>query len=315
MVQMKIVTAIALGLFGLNAFAQGCEGSSAAAGAAAQMSGPGIEYQTEIVRNITPSVPEYVVFAEDTIRFDTPEKYERMDRELITFSYMHSTSTLMLKRSEKIFTVVEPILKEMGIPDDLKYLMVIESNLDPKALSTAKAAGLWQFMKATAVQYGLECNEYVDERYHIEKATRAACKLLKATYSKYHDWMTVAATYNAGPGNISKRMADQRQKSAFKLWMPEETMRYMYRIMACKMLFADPESFGFKVTEHYPYRAPKKIVEVSDAEVNLVDLAEKNGVTYSELKQANYWLRDSKIINKSGKTYQVAIPDCSKLER
>ena len=116
MVQMKIVTAIALGLFGLNAFAQGCEGSSAAAGAAAQMSDPGIEYQTEIVRNITPSVPEYVVFAEDTIRFDTPEKYERMDRELITFSYMHSTSTLMLKRSEKIFTVVEPISRRWAFP-------------------------------------------------------------------------------------------------------------------------------------------------------------------------------------------------------
>lgn len=309
---MNIFTTIALGLLGLNVFAQGCGNG---ASEAAETDGRELIRELQTVHNISPAVPEYVVFAGDTVRFDTPEKYERMDRELITFSYMHTTTTLMLKRSDRVFAVIEPILKEMGIPEDLKYLCVIESNLDPKALSVAKAAGLWQFMKTAAAEYGLECNDNVDERYNIEKETRAACKMLKAAYAKFGDWMTVAASYNAGPTGISKRLADQRQKSAMKLWMADETMRYMYRLMACKMLFADPSAFGFNISEKYPYRAPKEIVEVSGQDVSLVDLAEKHGVSYSELKQANLWLRGSSLTNKSGKTYKVIIPDCSKLTR
>lgn len=302
---MKFAVAFALGLFGLNSFAF-CNNPSS--DDEVQLREREIVHETQVVHNTAPSVPEYVVFAGDTIRFDTAEKYERMDRELLTFTYMHSTSTLMIKRSERFFTMVEPILKEQGVPEDMKYLMVIESNLDPKALSSAKAAGLWQFMKATAVQYGLECNEYVDERYHIEKETVVACKYLKEAYAKYHDWMTVAASYNAGQGGISKRLADQHQKSAMELWMAEETTRYMYRLLAAKMLIENPESFGFTVAERYPYIAPAKVIEVSDKEVDLVQLAEKNGVTYAELKRANLWLRDSKLINKTGKTYKITIP-------
>ena len=128
-----------------------------------------------------PKVPDSIVFAGETIRFDDGDLYERMDRELVTFTYMHTNSTLMLKRSSRYFPMVEPILREMGIPDDLKYLMAIESNLNPKALSGAGAAGLWQFMTSTAREYGLEVRDGVDERYHIEKETRAACRCLLYT--------------------------------------------------------------------------------------------------------------------------------------
>ncbi len=294
---------IALGLFGLNAFAQSCEREVVEDTVTRE-----IVHDIRTVHNIAPSVPEYVVFAGDTIRFDTEEKYERMDRELITFSYMHTNSTLMLKRSDRIFDKVIPVLKEYGMPEDLKYLMAIESNLDPKALSSAKAAGLWQFMKTTAAEYGLEVNDNVDERYHIEKETAAACKYLKAAYARYHDWMTVAASYNAGQGGISKRLSDQHQDSAMELWMVEETTRYMYRILACKMMFENPQAFGFDVSERYPVIPPKKVIEVSGANVDLVTLAEENGVTYAELKRANLWLRGSELINKAGKTYKVIIP-------
>lgn len=302
---MKFAVVFALGLFGLNSFAF-CNNPSS--DDEIQLREREVVHEVQLVHNTAPSVPEYVVFAGDTIRFDTDEKYERMDRELLTFTYMHSTSTLMIKRSERFFTMVEPILKEQGVPDDLKYLMVIESNLDPAALSSAKAAGLWQFMKATATQYGLEVSETVDERYHIEKETVAACKYLKEAFAKYHDWITVAASYNAGQGGISKRLADQHQKSAMELWMAEETTRYMYRLLAAKMMLENPESFGFTASDRYPYRAPAKEIEVSDREVDLVALAEKNGVTYAELKRANLWLRDSKLINKTGKTYKIKIP-------
>lgn len=258
-----------------------------------------------------PSVPKMIVFAGDTIRFDRQDIYERMDRELISFTYMHTNSTLMLKRSERIFAKVVPILRANGVPEDLKYLMAIESNFDPKALSSAGAAGLWQFTKSTAKEYGLEVSSEVDERYHIEKETVAACKYLLKAYDKYGDWMTVAASYNGGQNGISKRIENQRQRKAMDLWLVEETSRYMFRILTAKMFFEDPASFGFYVREKdkYPVEPkPKEIVSVSGPIENLVDFAEEHGIRYATLKGANLWLRDSKLTNKAGKTYEIVIP-------
>lgn len=258
-----------------------------------------------------PSVPKMIVFAGDTIRFDRQDIYERMDRELISFTYMHTNSTLMLKRSERIFAKVVPILRANGVPEDLKYLMAIESNFDPKALSSAGAAGLWQFTKSTAKEYGLEVSSEVDERYHIEKETVVACKYLLKAYDKYGDWMTVAASYNGGQNGISKRIENQRQRKAMDLWLVEETSRYMFRILTAKMFFEDPASFGFYVREKdkYPVEPkPKEIVSVSGPIENLVDFAEEHGIRYATLKGANLWLRDSKLTNKAGKTYEIVIP-------
>ena len=258
-----------------------------------------------------PSVPKMIVFAGDTIRFDRQDIYERMDRELISFTYMHTNSTLMLKRSKRIFAKVVPILRANGVPEDLKYLMAIESNFDPKALSSAGAAGLWQFTKSTAKEYGLEVSSEVDERYHIEKETVAACKYLLEAYDKYGDWMTVAASYNGGQNGISKRIENQRQRKAMDLWLVEETSRYMFRILTAKMFFEDPASFGFYVREKdkYPVEPkPKETVSVSGPIENLVDFAEEHGIRYATLKGANLWLRDSKLTNKAGKTYEIVIP-------
>lgn len=258
-----------------------------------------------------PKVPDSIVFAGETIRFDDMNMYERMDRELVTFTYMHTNSTLMLKRSSCYFPMVEPILREMGIPDDLKYLMAIESNLNPKALSGAGAAGLWQFMPSTAREYGLEVRDGVDERYHIEKETRAACRFLKKAYEKYGNWMTAAASYNGGQNGISAKLEKQHQKNALDLWLVEETSRYMFRILAAKMFFEDPESFGFYVpeAERYPYIAPLRTITVTGPVESLVDFAEQNGTTYAKLKAANLWLRDDKLTNKNNKEYRIDIPD------
>ena len=254
-----------------------------------------------------PAVPEYLVFAGDTIRFDRQDLYERMDRELISFTYMHNNSTLLLKRSERMFAKVLPIMREEGVPEDLKYLMAIESNFEPKALSSAGAAGLWQFTKATAKEYGLEVNAEVDERYDIEKETRAACRYLKDAYEKFGDWMTVAASYNGGQNGIARRIESQRRKKATDLWLVEETSRYMFRILAAKMFFESPESFGFYEKERYPVDS-FEVVSVSGPIENLVDFAEEHGVSYAQLKGANLWLRDSKLTNKAGKTYRILIP-------
>lgn len=267
-------------------------------------------FQPEELHKQPPKVPAFAVFAGDTIRFDRQDFYESMDRELISFTYMHSTTLLMLKRAPRFFAQVEPVLKANGVPDDLKYLMVIESNLDPTAVSTAKATGLWQFTKATAQKYGLEVSDEVDERYHIEKETEAACRYLLEARDKYNDWFTVAASYNAGQAGISRRLESQHQSTALELWLPAETARYMFRILAAKMLFEHPESFGFHISpsESYPYIPPRTSVTISDPIPDLADFAEEHGTNYNKLKKANLWLRDSKLTNKNHKSYTVLIP-------
>lgn len=279
-------------------------------GALFQPVGAQSPYEPEEIHKKAPAVPAYSVFAGDTVRFDRQDFYERMDRELISFTYMHTNTTLMLKRSARYFAIVEPILKREGIPDDFKYLMAIESNLDPKALSAAGAAGIWQVVKSTAQAHGLVVDSEVDERYNVEKETVVACEYFREAYEKFGDWITVAASYNAGQNGIQRRLESQRQDTALELWMMEETSRYIFRLLAVKMLFADPAAFGFdvKTSDMYPYVPPRTTVTVSGPIPSLVDFAEEHGVTYAALKQANLWLRSDKLTNKSGRTYSIAIP-------
>lgn len=259
----------------------------------------------------SPQVPSMIIFAGETISFEDQYHYERMDREILSFCYMHTNSTLMLKRASKIFPIVEPILKEMGIPDDLKYLMAIESNLSPTARSSAGAAGLWQLMPTTAKEYGLEVRNDVDERYHIEKSTRAACRYLKSAYSEFGDWMTTAASYNAGRAGIKKRLEEQKEDNAMNLWLVEETSRYMFRILAAKMMFENPSRFGFDIQEkdRYPFIPARELVKVNTDIDNLVDFAMSKGTSYAKLKRANLWLRSNKLSNPNKKEYTITIPN------
>lgn len=263
-----------------------------------------------VTHPMPPEVPEFVVFAGDTVHLVRADIRERMEREIIAFTYMHSTSLLMLKRSARVFPQVEPILAEYGIPDDLKYLMVIESNLDPAALSVAGAAGLWQFMKGTARDYGLEVSSTVDERYNVELATKAACRYLASSYQKFGNWMAVGASYNAGPNAVSDRMEKQHQSDPMNLWIFDETARYMFRMLTAKIFFADPSAFGYTVSteSYYQYKAPKRYVTVMDNIPDLVEFAGRQGVSYADLKRANRWLRDSKLVAARNKQYKIAIP-------
>lgn len=271
---------------------------------------PALLFAQPAMHPTPPRVPDYVVFAGDTVRLDRQDFRERMDRELISFTYMHTNSTLMLRRSRRMFALVTPILKEQGIPEDLKYLMAIESNLDPLAVSATGASGLWQFTKATAATYKLEVNAEVDERFHPDKETLAACQYLKDALKKFGDWMTVAASYNAGQGGIAARLAEQKQTSALELFIKEETSRYMFRLLACKMFFENPAAFGFRLTpqEMYPPYPRRTAVSVSGPVASWVDFALQHDTTYAALRDANPWIRDVKLTNKAGKTYWVLIP-------
>jgi hypothetical protein len=234
-----------------------------------------------------------------------------MDRELIAFTYSHNMSTLMIKRANRLFPQIEPILERMGVPDDLKYLMVIESNLDPQAVSGAGAAGLWQFTQATGRAYGLEVNTNIDERYNTVKATEAACRFLLEAYSKYGNWMTVAASYNGGQQGMDRRIEAQHTKNGLDMWLVDETSRYMFRILAAKMMFENPALFGFRfrTEDLYPYIPIKEQIKITDPVEDLVKFAEDHKISYADLKRANLWLRESKLNNKSHRTYYIDIPD------
>lgn len=258
-----------------------------------------------------PKVPESIVFAGDTIRFDRADLRERMDRELLAFTYSHTNSLLMLKRSTRIFPQIEPLLAANGVPDDLKYLMAVESNLSETAVSVAGAAGLWQFMKDVGREYGLEVSMTVDERYNLKKETEAACSYLKKAHARFGDWMTVAASYNGGINGISRRLGAQHQRSALNLHLVEETSRYMFRILVAKLMFENPEAFGFELDadEYYPYVPPRRTVVVSSDIEDLAEFAGRYGISYAQLRRANPWLRDTKLEVGRGKSYEIAIPD------
>lgn len=257
----------------------------------------------------SPEVPRHAEFAGQKVDLTRYDLLERMDREQMAFTYMHSTTLQMLKRANRFFPIIEPMLKANNIPDDFKYLMVIESNLNTRARSSAGAAGLWQFMQTTGREHGLEVNNNIDERYNVVKATNAACKYLRDSYARYGDWLTVAAAYNAGNGRISSELNKQMANSAMDLWLVEETSRYMFRILAAKQLFENPKRFGFLLKEEQLYPPMQyKEVTVTTAIGNLAQFAKEQGVSYAQLKDANPWLRAENMENKSGRTYVISIP-------
>lgn len=272
-----------------------------------------VQTKTPYVLSMTKSiqVPEKVTFAGEEIHLDRYDMHERFDREINGFTYLHSTTLLLIKRANRFFPIIEPILKENGVPDDFKYLAVIESNLDHRIVSPAGAAGLWQFMKNTAPSYGLEISSEVDERYHVEKATHAACQYLKDLYARFGSWSSVALAYNGGPTRISGELDKQQAEEGLDLWLVSETTRYYFRMLAIKAVFEDPYKYGFVLTDKDFYKPIEfRKVEVNQSIPDLAAFAKENGVTYAQLKDFNTWLRDRKltITSKSKSSYTILIP-------
>lgn len=264
----------------------------------------------------SPRIPESMTFCDTRIDLTPVDRYERLDRELTSVIYGHSNTLLTLKRANKYFPVMAPILKANGIPLDFLYLACVESHLSHRAYSPAKAVGIWQFIPSTAAQYGLEVNDEVDERYNLEKATAAACRYFRATYNKYHDWPSVMASFNGGMGRISGELDKQQCSTALDLYLTEETSRYVFRIMAMKAVLENPSAFGFKVgKDQYYYPVECKAVEVSEPVEDWPTWALEHGVTYSSLREANPWIRAKKLTNKEGRTYVVQVPLKDSLNR
>src|SRR5690554_5753316 len=257
-----------------------------------------MESEKPHVLSMTASVdiPKKMTFAGEEIIFDRYDLRERMDRELNSFTYFHSTTMLLFKRANRIFPIIEPILKQEGVPDDLKYLAVIESSLDPRAVSPARATGLWQLLSGTAQELGLEVSSEVDERYHISKSTVAACRFLKDAYRRYGSWSAAVMSYNGGKARITSELSKQQAEEALDLWLVEETSRYYVRTMAIKSLFAHPSKYGFILRGGQLYKPMEcKAVNVSTAIPNPASFARENGITYAQLTDFNSWLRDTML--------------------
>jgi len=248
-------------------------------------------------------------FAGEALPMDNFDVRERLDRELLTNTYWHSTTLQHIKSTYKYFPVIEKILAENDMPEDFKYLAVAESSLR-NATSPAGARGIWQFMKNTGAFYGLEINSEVDERYHLEKATEAACKYLTDYYQQFGSWTLSAAAYNMGGPRLKKEMEVQRADNFYDLNLNQETNRYIFRLVAIKEILKTPEKFGFYLEDGDGYKplTDYKVVEVSSSIANLGDFAKEHGITYRMLKVYNPWLRTSKLTNRSGKTYEIKIP-------
>jgi hypothetical protein len=263
---------------------------------------------------ISPEMPNYLEFAGEKIPTENFEVYERMEREFLSNTYWHSATILAIKRANRWFPVIEPILKKNNIPDDFKYLCVAESNLE-NVVSPAGATGFWQFMEEAGKKYGLEINSQVDERYHIEKSTEAACKYLQDSYILFGNWIASAASYNMGQDGVQKQQERQKAKNYFNLVLNSETSRFVARIVSLKYILQNPEKYGFDIEDDDKYE-PLEFTEVTlDSSVSdLADYANGLGFNYFILKMYNPWLRDNYLSNKSQTVYKIKLPSEGSIE-
>ncbi len=256
------------------------------------------------------SLPDELTFAGEVVPLEWTYVREAIEREVLTTSCMHTSTTLALRASTRYFPVIEPILKEHGIPSDFKYLCVAESGLNENAQSPARASGLWQFLQNSAKEYGLEVGDMVDERYHLELSTHAACEYLKSAYELLGSWTLAAAAYNAGRTGVVKRLDLQGVENYWDLLLPEETMRYVPRIMSFKLLMSNPKKYGFDVGSDNQLRPFSSYIEIEVSDANIVwsELAARYGTTYRQLRILNPWIRGYEHENKGRKRYLVKMP-------
>jgi hypothetical protein len=254
-------------------------------------------------------VPDSMNFAGEPVPLNIPDVYERLDKELQINTYFHSNTIFLIKRANRWLPQIEKILKENGVPEDFKYLPLIESNL-LNDISPKNAVGYWQILKDSGREKGLEITDEVDERYDPLKATQAACKYLKQAFGKFHDWTLVAASYNRGMNGLDRALENQQVSSYYDLYLNEETARYVFRILAIKEIVENPRKYGFIVSPEHLYKPePLKYIEVDETIKDLVSFARQHHTNYKLLKRHNPWLRDDRLTVKKGKRYRIALPE------
>lgn len=258
--------------------------------------------------NMPYKLPDRVTFAGEEMPLDNFDTRESLDRELLTSAFRHSSTILIIKKANRYLPVIEKILAENNIPDDFKYLVAAESEFS-NVISPAGATGFWQIMRATGREGGMEINDEIDERYNLERSTLLACDYLRKSYEKYNSWTLAAASYNGGRAAIDEQIRIQKQNNYYDLLLAEETARYIFRVVAYKLIINDPENYGFILTEDdlYP-ELDYYEVEVDTAVTSFSQFADKFGTNYKLLKFLNPWLRKPYLTKRQNKTYIIKIP-------
>ena len=255
-----------------------------------------------------PPIPNDLEFCMEKVPLDEWEVKERIEREMLSNTYWQSNTVLLIKRSGRFFDVMERILAEEGVPQDFKYLAVTESGL-LQTVSPAGARGIWQFMPPTAKTYGLEVNDEVDERYHVEKSTRAACQYLKHAKEELGSWTLAAAAYNRGVNGILRDLKKQRVENYYDLYLNTETSRYIFRILAFKLIMENPRRYGFIITDEELYNPiEEQVVTVDKTIEDLAEYAQFHGTNYKTIKLLNPWLRSNSLTISEGQSYQITLP-------
>lgn len=256
-------------------------------------------------------VPSDLAFAEEKVPLARLDVKENLEREFLVYTYWPSSTILMLKRAGRWLPVIEPILKKYGVPDDFKYIALIESGFTHET-SDRGACGFWQFVEATAEQYGLEVNDQVDERFHVEKSTIAACRYFKDAKKQLGTWTLAAVSFNLGMSGLASQLKNQRSSSYYDLDLNEETGRYLYRILAMKAIHRQPSDYGFKLRKKdlYP-EIPTYQVVVDSAHVDMGQFAAQKGVPFRVVKLLNPWIRKTSLSCDPGQSYRVCLPDPS----
>ncbi len=259
-----------------------------------------------------PAIPATLEFAGERVPLENFDTRESLIREMLVTCNMHSRTMLTLLNSERYVSVIKPILKEMGVPEDFAYLCMAESGFDPNAVSTAKAAGLWQLMPETGRAGGLEVNSEVDERYDIQRSTRVALNHLLKSKARFGSWTLAAAAYNLGDGGVSKRLNLQTPcMNYYDIWLPDETRRYMFRILSWKLVAENPALYGFSINtlDKYEQLTDYHTVTISDKDIKWPEVAAANGTNYKILRELNPWIREYTYANTNGRTLTLKIPN------
>lgn len=253
-------------------------------------------------------LPSDLNLAGERVPLEIADVRERMERELLVNTYWQSNGLLLLKRANKYFPIIEPLLKKYGLPDDFKFLALAESGFTDET-STVGAAGMWHFMKGTGKEYGLEINKNVDERYNIEKSTKVAAEYLRSSFERFNSWTLAAAAYNAGNYGVARRLEAQEVTNYYDAKLADETERYIFRILALKEIISNPKKYGFVFEKRDLYTSQKTTtVKVDTAITNITAFAKRYGMNYKEFKIHNPWLREHHLNNKSRKVYEIKIP-------
>lgn len=268
-------------------------------------------YKNEFSKNYkiySLNLPTKLDFAGEMVPLNQFDVRESLDRELLLNTYWQSQSILLHKRAYRWFQKISPVLKKNGIPDDFKYVALIESGFT-NAVSPSGASGFWQFLDKTANNYGLIVNENIDERYHLQKATEAACKYFKEAHAKFGNWTLVAASYNMGITGLGKQIETQKMNNYYDLLLNQETARYIYRILALKEILESPQKYGFVLRKKdlYP-QIPIEQLTIDSSITNIADFSQKIGLNYKLIKLLNPWLRQNYLDNKDKKQYVIDIP-------